>query len=450
MDFLNKKVIVIGIGISGISVCKLLIKLGANVTIVDNKNIDDIKYDLSELKNNNVNIITSKNPDDFILDYDIIVVSPSVSLTSSFITKAKKHNALIIPEIEVAYFCLKGNIIGITGTNGKTTTTDLTYNIFKNAYDKVFEVGNIGTPISDYALQSNDDSYFITELSSYMLEAIDKFHVNTAIVLNIADDHLIRHKTMENYILAKKNILKNQTKKDFLILNYDDEVTKEFSKDSVAKVLYFTLSNNDKLDMYVNDGAIYENITGNNLKLIDIKNIKLLGNHNLYNIMASTLSALCNGINKKIIVDTLQNYYGVEHRLEYVKTINCVNYYNDSKATNVASTLCAIDAMVSPTVLIAGGDEKFQPLDELVLKIIDKIEYCVFAGTTKNKLAELCIKYGYNNFYVADSYDEAVEYSKKIAKPNWSVLFSPACASFDYFDNFEHRGNYFKKLVLKI
>lgn len=450
MNLENKKVIVIGIGLSGISACILLKNFTPFVTISDNKSIENIDFDLTELENLGVNIITGKNPDDIILDYDLIVVSPGVPFTLPFLVKAKEHNIEIIPEIELSYYFLKGNIVGITGTNGKTTTTDLTYNIFKENFSSVFLSGNIGIPLSDKVLESTETSYFITELSSYMLEKVDTFHCNIAIVLNVTEDHMLRHKTMENYAQAKKNITKNQTIDDFLILNYDDAITRSMAENSLAKVLFFTITDDDTMDMYIKDNFIYENITGKNQKLIDIRKIKILGVHNLYNIMASAIASLCANIDKSKIVDVIENYMGVAHRIEFVKDIENVLYYNDSKATNVDASLCAINAMVRPTILIAGGDEKNVALDDLVLKIKENVKFAVFVGLTKTKLANLCEEYGYENFYVANDYIEAVNYAKNIAINGDCVLLSPACASFDMFKNYECRGDYFKELVTNL
>ncbi len=450
MDFSNKKVLVIGIGISGISACKLLHKVSANITISDSKELDKINFDLKEIKDLGVNIITGKNPDDIILDFDLVVLSPSVPLALPFIQNAIEKGVKVIPEVELAYLLLKGSIIGITGTNGKTTTTNLTYTIFKEHFNSVFETGNIGTPICDYALESNDNSYFITELSSYMLETVSDFHVKTAIILNITEDHILRHKTMENYKNAKMNIMKNQTEKDNVILCLDDSYTKNMKGVSKAKEYFFTITANENADMYLKDGFIYENITSENAKFIAVEDIKILGKHNLYNIMASAIASLLEGIDRALIINVIKKYMGVEHRIEFVKEIKDVTYYNDSKGTNVDAAICAIDAMVRPIVLIAGGDEKNVSLDELVEKITTNVKYCVFVGKTKEKLKDLCVKLGYNNFYVASDYDDAVKNAYDNAQKGDCVLLSPACASFDMFDNFEQRGKYFKELVYKL
>lgn len=448
--FLNKKVLVIGIGLSGISACKLLSKVGANVTISDSKKLDQIKFDLKQIEKLGVNVITGSNPDDIVLEFDLIVLSPSVPKDLPFIKKAIDNNVKVIPEIELAYLLLKGHIIGVSGTNGKTTTTNLIYTIFKNNFDSVFETGNIGKPISDYVLESKDRSYFIVELSSYMLETVNDFHAKTSILLNISEDHLIRHKTMKNYINAKMNIFKNNTSNDNVILSLDDKYTKDMERHVTGNIYLFTLTDNKSASMYVKNGYIYENITDKNEKFIKIDDIKILGKHNLYNIMAASIAALLENIDKDIIINTITNYMGVEHRIEYVKTINNVTYYNDSKGTNVDATLCAIDAMVRPTVLIAGGDEKNVSLDELVNKIDEKVKYCVFVGKTKDKLKDLCIAKGYDKFQVANDYIEALGYASSIASDGDCVLLSPACASFDMFDNFEQRGDYFKQLVNKL
>ncbi len=447
MDFSNKKVLVIGIGLSGISACKLLHKLGAKVTISDSKELDKINFDLSEVKEMNIEIISGKNPDDCILDFDLVVLSPSVPLALPFIQKAIENNIKVIPEIELAYIASKGNVIGITGTNGKTTTTNLIYTIFKNAFESVFETGNIGNPVSDYALESKENSYFITELSSYMLESVQDYHVKTAIILNITEDHLLRHKTMENYKNAKMNIMNNQNEHDSVILNLDDEYTKNMKSSVKGKVYFFTTTSDNSATMYIKDGYIYENFTGNDKPFIKISDIKILGVHNLYNIMASSIAALIEGISTEVIVETVSKYLGVAHRIEYVRTLDDVMYYNDSKGTNVDAALCAINAMVRPTILIAGGDEKNVSLDDLVLKMKESVKFSILVGKTKEKIATLCEQYGYDNFVVVEDYIEAVNLAREIAVEGDCVLLSPACASFDMFQNFEQRGDYFKELV---
>ncbi len=446
MDLVNKKALVIGIGMSGISACKLLCKKGADVTIADSSTLDKISFSLDEVEKLGVKIITGKNPDD-LTGYDVVILSPSVPFALPFIQEAIGKGVLVIPEIELAYLLSKGTHIGITGTNGKTTTTNLVSKIFSRAKDGVFETGNIGKPVSDYADISNEKSYFITELSSYMLESIESYHVQTAILLNITEDHLLRHKTMENYKNAKMNILKNQTIDDNVILNLDDEYTKSMDRYTKAKAYFFTTTDNEEASMYIKNGIIYENITAKNEKFININEIKILGVHNLYNIMASSICAIINGIERDEIIGVVKEYLGVEHRIEYVKTIDDVTYYNDSKGTNVDASVCAIDAMVRPIVLIAGGDEKNVSFDDFVLSIKNKVKFCVFVGKTKEKLGKSCEEVGYNDFLIVNDYIEAVSMARSHAENGDCVLLSPACASFDMFKSFEQRGDYFKELV---
>ncbi len=249
---------------------------------------------------------------------------------------------------------------------------------------------------------------------------------------------------------AKMNIMNNQDENDSVILNYDDEYTKSMKDYSKVKTYFFTITSEETANMYIKDGYIYSNFEDNHEKFIDLKDIKILGIHNLYNIMASSIASLINGIDKELIIDVIKEYMGVEHRIEFVREFEGISFYNDSKGTNVDATLCAIDAMVRPIVLIAGGDEKNVSLDELVYKIKDKVKFCVFVGKTRDKLKSLCLENGYESFYVANDYIDAVEYSKNMANDGECVLLSPACASFDMFNNFEERGNYFKDLVNKL
>ncbi len=450
MNFKNKNVLVSGIGRSGVSAAKLLINVGANVTMQDSKSEDKLDYDLTELKNIGVSFILGKNPNEEIEKFDILVVSPGLPLRLDFIKKAYELKIPVIGEVELASMFVKGKIVGITGTNGKTTTTALVGEIIKTTYEKTHVVGNIGIPFSDYVLNSDADDVFVVELSSYMLETIDTFHNNVATVLNLSEDHIERHGNYENYILAKKRVFENQKESDFAVLNFDDKVTVDMDKDTKAKTIYFSLESEGENFIYLKDNKIFANIDGVINEIISVNEIKILGVHNIYNVMSAVGISIAMGISLGNIKNAIKKFKGVEHRIEFVRSIDGVDYYNDSKGTNVDATIKAINAMTKPIVLIVGGYDKKVDLTPLVESFNGKVSLGIYLGEVKEKLILLSQKNNFDKFICADSYEEAVKYAFEKSKKGEAVLLSPACASFDMFKNFEHRGDFFKELVSRL
>ncbi len=450
MDLKNKKVLVSGIGRSGVSAAKLLIKVGANVTLQDNKEKDKLDYNLKELEDMGISLIVGKNPDEEIENFDILVVSPGLPLRLDFVKKAYSLNIPVIGEVELASFFIKGKIIGITGTNGKTTTTALVGEIMKTTYEKTHIVGNIGLPISDYVLESDEKDVFVVELSSYMLESVDSFHTDVATVLNLSEDHIERHGDYKSYIEAKKRIFNNQTEKNFAILNYDDEVTKNMKVDTKGKIIYFSAEEQGENFVYLKDEIIYVNVDGKVIELVNTNDLIILGIHNIYNVMSAIGIAIAMNITVENIRKAIKNFKGVEHRIEYVRTINEIEYYNDSKGTNVDATLKAINAMKKPIVLIVGGYDKKVSLQPLVESFAGKVSLGIYLGDTQDKLVEISKEKKFDNYICVNSYEEAVQVAYKKSKKGEVVLLSPACASFDMFKNFEHRGEFFKELVNKL
>ncbi len=446
MEFKNKNVLVCGLGISGYNSALLLKKLGANVTVQDLKNKENFLDYINILKKNDINLYLGQNPTNELIDkMDIMVVSPGIPSDTDFILYAKSK-IIVISEIELAYLnCPSDNIIAITGTNGKTTTTSIVYEIV-NKFKNAFIVGNIGTPFSQKVLEIKKDDIVVTEVSSFQLELINNFKPKIAAILNITEDHLNVHKTMENYIKAKEKIFENQTENDYLILNYDDKILKKLS--SKSKILYFSSNTEITNGAYLKDDFIFINCFAfKNLKFIDTKQLKILGIHNFENVMASILMSLCLNIPLDIIKERLINFAPIEHRIEFVCFKNDVPYFNDSKATNIQSAIKAILAMQKPIHLIAGGYDKKVDFAPLVAHFKNNVKNVVLIGEVKDKIAMKCQDLHFNNYQYANSLEEAVNICYKNAKKDECVLLSPACASFDMFKNYEERGKLFKKYV---
>ena len=448
MNLKNKNVLLVGLAKTGVSTIKLLDKLGANIIVNDIKDEERLKDILSDLKDiKNAEYILGYHPEN--VDHiDLAVVSPGVPLDLPFILKLKEEKIEIIGEVELAYRLSKNPIfIGITGTNGKTTTTSLVGEIFKADKRDTFIVGNIGNPVIETVEETDENSILVTELSSFQLESIVDFKPHVASILNLSPDHLNRHHTMENYISAKANILKNQDKSDFSILNYDDEQVRSLQSKCNGQVIFF--SRKEKLDKGVyldEDDNIVIDIDGK-ITLLNKKELSLPGPHNLENCMAAiAMSYVCN-VDIETLKHVLKTFKAVEHRLEYVKTLNDVMFVNDSKGTNPDSTIKAVQSYDSPIILIAGGYNKDSDFNELLDIAKQNVKALVLMGETASIIEECAKEKGYKTILRVNNMKEAVEVSYDIATKGDVVLLSPACASWDMYKSFEVRGMDFKDNV---
>ena len=448
MNLKNKNVLLVGLAKTGVSTIKLLDKLGANIIVNDIKDEERLKDILSDLKDiKNAEYILGYHPEN--VDHiDLAVVSPGVPLDLPFILKLKEEKIEIIGEVELAYRLSKNPIfIGITGTNGKTTTTSLVGEIFKADKRDTFIVGNIGNPVIETVEETDENSILVTELSSFQLESIVDFKPHVASILNLSPDHLNRHHTMENYISAKANILKNQDKSDFSILNYDDEQVRNLQSKCNGQVIFF--SRKEKLDKGVyldEDDNIVIDIDGK-ITLLNKKELSLPGPHNLENCMAAiAMSYVCN-VDIETLRHVLKTFKAVEHRLEYVKTLNDVMFVNDSKGTNPDSTIKAVQSYDSPIILIAGGYNKDSDFNELLDIAKQNVKALVLMGETASIIEECAKEKGYKTILRVNNMKEAVEVSYDIATKGDVVLLSPACASWDMYKSFEVRGMDFKDNV---
>ncbi len=448
MQFENKRVMVYGAARSGISAANMLQKLGANVLMFDrNTNLKDEDFKERLDVEHQFELITGILSEDIIPTIDLLILSPGIAADHPDILKIKANHIPVWGEIELAYSFTKGKIIGITGTNGKTTTTTLVGEIMKSYFEEVYVVGNIGKAYSDAALDTTDKAVTVIELSSFQLETIHEFKPDVSVILNITPDHLDRHYTMDNYIAMKERITRNQTKSELCILNYEDEILRAMADRLGTRILFFSSSRKLNDGMYLDGEEIVYSENGNRQMVCNINELRILGKHNYENVMAAVGIAVAMGIPMEYIRKTLLKFKAVEHRIEFVETINGVTYYNDSKGTNPDASIRAVQAMRCPTILIGGGYDKKLPFDELIEAFEGKVKCLVLLGQTKEQFAETARRHGFTNIIMTDSLKEAVSVSSKEAVPGDVVLLSPACASWGMFDNYEQRGNLFKEYV---
>lgn len=450
MDFKDKKVLVSGVAKSGISAAYLLKKLCADVTIQDAKTEEELGEIVSELRNNGIKLYLGANPDDIIKEMDVLVMSPGVPTDLPFVNMARECNIPVIGEIELAYMFSKSPVIGITGTNGKTTTTTLVGDICKAYYKNTYVVGNIGNPFADITLDTTEDGSVVAELSSFQLETINEFRPKVSAVLNITPDHLNRHHTLENYIAAKERVFENQTSEDYCILNYNDETTKKMSDKTNAKVIFFALNKQLSEGIYSDEKSIYIRALGYDEKVVDIDELKILGGHNVENAMAAIGCSIALGVPMEIVRKVLKEFTAVEHRIEYVTTVNDIEFYNDSKGTNPDASIKAVEAMRRPICIIAGGYNKGSDYTDWIATFKGKVKFVAVIGAVKFIISEALDKAGFTNYKIAETFEEAIELCYENAEKGDCVLLSPACASWDMFKSYEQRGEIFKDYVRKL
>lgn len=439
MRLKNKKVLVYGMGNSGQGAIKLLLKHKAKIYAYD----DNYKM----VENLPDNIIKVENiTENFLKQIDLIVLNPSVSIYSENIKLALLLNKKIISEIELAFLFKKGNIISITGSNGKSTTSTLIYNILKQADIKASLVGNIGNSFSG-EVSNNKKQTYVVEVSSFQLETSNKYNSKIACFLNFTENHLDRHFSLKEYFETKLKIFQNQSRKDFSVLNYDDEKVRNITTKS--NTYYFSKKSKVK-GVYVFNNYIYFNNGKTEEKVLNICDIKLKGEHNLENVLCAVLVAKLYKIKNEDIILAVSRFYGLEHRIEFVDKIDNILFYNDSKSTTVKSTKTAIKCFSEDRVLlILGGSDKGFGFDDLFENLDKQVKHIICLGEVKDKILLSSKKYNFDNIESVDSFDLAVKLSLITARrENLNVvLLSPATASFDSFKNFEERGETFKKLV---
>ena len=450
MNIINKKVLIIGAARSGIAAAKIAKSLGADVILSDAKLESDIKFDFGELRGLGIELRFGKQTDELLNGTDLIIVSPAVPIKIPALKSASAQGIKIISEVELAYNLAKSPICAVTGTNGKTTTVTLLGLLLKTAFDKVGVGGNIGVPLSEVALEVGAGGYLAAEISSYQMEATKHFKPHISARLNVTPDHLKRHGTMEVYQAMKEKIFSQQTAEDFLILNYDDERTREMIDRADCKVLYFSRLRELNEGAFVKNDSLVIRLNGNTCELCTIDELGIKGGHNVENALAASLMAYLAGAQIDKIRGVLKSFQGVEHRIEFVRELGGVKYYNDSKATNTDSAIKALETFAGHIVLIAGGDDKGTDLSDFLKLVKERVDYLILVGDAAARFKTCVVDSGYPADKILEagySMERAVELAKDISRPPQVVLLSPACASFDMYSDFEERGRDFKRIV---
>lgn len=451
MELAEKRVLVFGTGISGISAAKLLEQAGALPVLYDgNEALTESQIRGKLPEGSRARIILGALEDAVIEELDLAVLSPGVPTDLPLVDRIRSKGVPIWGEVELAYENSKGKLIAITGTNGKTTTTSLVGAIMKHHQDSVFVVGNIGTPYTQTAPQTREETVTVAEISSFQLETISSFHPQVSAILNITPDHLNRHHTMEEYIRVKESITKNQGGEDTCVLNYEDEVLREFGKNLHTKVLFFSSLRTLEEGIYLKNGQIVYRMDGREELVADTRDLKLPGRHNHENVMAAVAMTRSMGVPMEEIRQVILSFQAVEHRIEYVTEKQGVVYYNDSKGTNPDAAIKGIQAMDRPTLLIGGGYDKESSYEEWIRAFEGKVRYLVLIGATKEKIARTARSCGFDSILFADTLEEAVHICAQKAERGDAVLLSPACASWDMFPSYEVRGRLFKEYVSKL
>lgn len=448
MEFTGKKVLIVGTGKSGIAAAELLETKNAKLVVFEgNKDLSPEEIQKKSAAFAQAEIIIGELPDEAADTLDIVVLSPGVPTDLPMVNMLREKGLPIIGEIELAYQCAKGRILAITGTNGKTTTTALLGDIMKNCFSDVKVVGNIGIPYTSVAAETTEETVTVAEISSFQLETAVEFKPEVTAILNITPDHLNRHHTMENYIEAKKSITKNQTKSDICVLNYEDEVLREFGNTLQTKVVFFSSSRKLENGFYLAGEEIFRAENGKSELVCNVNELNLLGKHNYENVMAAAAMAFGFGVPMEKIKEVLVRFQAVEHRIEYVAEKRGIKFYNDSKGTNPDAAIQGIRAMNRKTFLIGGGYDKQSEYDEWIEAFDGKVKKLVLIGETKEKIADTARKHGFQEITFADSLEEAIHICYENAENGDAVLLSPACASWDMFKSYEQRGDMFKEIV---
>src|SRR3990167_4663257 len=459
MNVKNKNVLVVGLARSGVSAANLLYKLGANVTGTDEKGEDALSDNVKKLEKG-ISLKLNGHDSVNINGIDLTIISPGVPWDSPFLNKIREKGIRLMSEVEFAFQHINAPLIVITGTNGKTTTTTLTGEILKKGGKKVFVGGNIGNPLCEEVLSGGKSEIVLSEISTFQTEGIETFKPYISVILNITPDHFDRHEDMDEYIELKKRVFINQDENDYIVLNLDDDITAGLSTEGRGKKIFFSRLKEVENGAFVRGDKIIfrqppyspflKGDTGGCREetVCSLKDLKLIGVHNIENTLASVaISGIC-GISGKIMKDAISEFKGIKHRMELVREIRGVRFINDSKGTNVGATVKSLQSFNEPIILIAGGKDKGS--DYLPLKglIEERVKFLILIGDAKKKIAKNLN--GFKNRIEADTLENAVKEGYKRAKSGDIVLLSPACASFDMFRDYEDRGEQFKEIVNRL
>jgi UDP-N-acetylmuramoylalanine--D-glutamate ligase len=444
MDVKGKRVLVVGLGKSGVASALFLESRGARVTVSDAKSEDQLPNEIPALLDRGITVETGKHGERTFRDQELIVVSPGVPGDVAPLQQARRLGIPVIGEIELTARFLQGNVVAITGSNGKTTTTTLTGEIIASGGRNTLVGGNIGTPAITFVEQSMPDTWVVLEISSFQLESIESFHPHIAAILNVTPDHLDRHGSMESYIAAKARIFENQTADDYAVLNADNEITLRLAQGLKPQLLYFSRQHAVERGAYLRGEAIVYR-DGEEVEIMPVSEIALKGAHNVENVLAAVAIGMAAGVEPSAIRRAVKDFRAVEHRLEYVATLRGVQYYNDSKATNVDATMKALQSFPANIHLILGGKDKGSDYSELNALIAERVKCVYTIGAAADKIES---QIGNSAPVIsAQTLESAVAKAADQAVEGDIVLLAPACASFDQFPSYEHRGQAFKQLV---
>ncbi|QER67759.1 UDP-N-acetylmuramoyl-L-alanine--D-glutamate ligase [Paucilactobacillus nenjiangensis] len=443
-NYKNKNILVIGLGKSGAGVAKLLFKLGAQVTVNDASTPKDMT-EVDELKSLGIRVITGSHPMTLVDEnFSLVVKNPGINYDNVLVAAFLAKNTPIVTEIEIASLVFEGNLVGVTGSNGKTTTTTMIHEMLNAGNEAdVFKAGNIGIPMSGIVQQATETDTIVAELSSFQLMGTPTLHPHIAVITNIFSNHLDYHKTRENYVNAKMNITKNQTKNDYLVINWDNDEWQQLSQRSQAQVIPFSRLAKSKRGAYELDGDLYwqEN------KIMAASDVNVVGDHNIENALAAIAVAKISQVSDAVIKHVLESFGGVRHRMQFVMEYNGRKVYNDSKATDIEATEMALNGFKQPVILLAGGLDRGYTFEKLEPSLKKHVKAIILFGETAKKLADSATQANLQEIEYSETAETAVPLAFKISAPGDVILLSPANASWDQYPNFEVRGDKFIQAV---
>ena len=445
MELKDQRVLVVGLGKSGVAAAHFLQQRGARVTVSDSKPQAELNQEIPALLDKGIVVETGGHGERTFRDQDLIVASPGVPYDVPQLVQARQLGVPVIGEVELAARFLRGQIIAITGSNGKTTTTTLVGEILEHAGKEVQVGGNIGMPVVSMVSAASEQSYNVLEISSFQLETIQQFHPRVAAILNVTADHLDRHRSMESYIAAKARIFENQTPEDFAVLNADDSICVSLASKTRARILWFSRNSKPEQGGHVHEGKIRFCGQAGEVEIMPVSEIPLKGAHNLENVLAAVCVARAVDCPPAVIRQAVKDFQAVEHRLEFVATINGVDYYNDSKATNVDATVKALESFPANIHLVLGGKDKGSDYSVLKALLRERVKRVYIIGAAAEKIESQIA--GSAPAERVNTVEAAVRRATEQAAPGDVVLLAPACASFDQFEDYEHRGRIFKEAV---
>jgi len=445
VELKDQRVLVVGLGKSGVAAAHFLQQRGARVTVSDSKPQTELNREIPALLDKGIVVETGGHGERTFRDQDLLVASPGVPYDVPQLVQARQLGVPVIGEVELAARFLRGTIIAITGSNGKTTTTTLVGEILEHAGKEVQVGGNIGMPVVSMVSAASEQSYNVLEISSFQLETIQQFHPRVAAILNVTADHLDRHRSMESYIAAKARIFENQTPEDFAVLNADDSICVSLASKTRARIVWFSRKSKPGQGSHVHDGKIRFCGQAGEVEIMPVSEIPLKGAHNLENVLAAVCVARAVDCPPAVIRQAVKDFQAVEHRLEFVATINGVDYYNDSKATNVDATIKALESFPANIHLVLGGKDKGSDYSVLKALLRERVKRVYTIGAAAEKIENQIA--GSAPAERVNTVEAAVRRATEQAAPGDVVLLAPACASFDQFENYEHRGRVFKEAV---